>query len=52
MKFVKAGSVFADWQDETPLQAKLAVSHDLELWKLEKIVDEPDEQERVRDIII
>ena len=50
--FVKDASIFDDWKEETPQDTARALKHDFSLWKLEKIVPEESEQEKVKEIII
>ena len=52
VKFVKDASIFDDWKEETPQDTARALKHDFSLWKLEKIVPEESEQEKVKEIII
>ena len=52
VKFVKEASIFRDWQDETPQETARAIKHDFNLWKLDKIVTDESEQEKVKEIII
>lgn len=50
-KFLKEGSVFVDWLEETPQQEALALRHDLQLMKLSKIIADYDVQEEVKQVI-
>ena len=50
-KFVKEASIFGEWHVETPQEAARALSHDFTYWKLDKVVQDPNGQDKIKELM-
>ena len=47
---MKEASVFKEWKEDTEKVLTKCLGHDLQLWKLDKITADTEEQEKVKEV--
>jgi hypothetical protein len=50
--FHRHKTIFAQWPEETPTHYRQAIEHDIRLWKVTRLIKDPDDYKRASKIIV